>query len=603
MNMLDSLRVDGKINEWKSFGYDWRKSVSDVVVGSEKKSTTTESLLDIVKDLALRSKTGKVAIVSHSNGGLVAKYLVKNLVNIGKENLIDSIISVAVPYVGTPKSLAALLHGFEQSMAGGLILRASVARELGANMASAYGLLPSKAYFSTILSPTIAFASSTIAGINDGSYPTQIKTFDDQSAFVGDTYEVRPMPSTKDLSRPIRGNNLLLAASDVIHSILDPFVWPANIARLAVIGWNKPTPSGITYGEKITCSISPILFQKRCSVVPTHTISNSNGGDGTVLAPSAAYEAGTAVSVDLKGVDNIDKKSIDHANILESSVTQEIVRSTIEHGGIDSDLKNHIMSLPGVMIGEPDYISIDQADRALIVSTHSPVKPHIYDRFGNHTGEISPPVGIEEGLFTAYESKIPNSHFSITGDSDDSPETYITIPDDGQTYSVVLEGIGTGEFSFEIERRRAQQIMDSVEYSGLPITPLSIASTTIKSNDLLDDSPEPLASTSESLFIDIDGNGITDIKAEPNVKPDPVLFLESLKKTVLSMGLTLPKSKKIIQRIDRITDLYKKGKLKKAVTVATKIQKSLGHRKFRNLSAADREEILNLIEGFIGQFE
>src|SRR6185295_15310968 len=83
MKFLDGLAADGTIRGWKSFGYDWRKPIAEVVAGRTQRATTTESLVETVEALAADSKTGKVTLIAHSNGGLVAKYLVKTLAGMG----------------------------------------------------------------------------------------------------------------------------------------------------------------------------------------------------------------------------------------------------------------------------------------------------------------------------------------------------------------------------------------------------------------------------------------------------------------------------------------------------------------------------------------
>ncbi len=181
MSFLDGLVKNGTVNEWRAFGYDWREPVAEVVAGSEirqqAEATTTESLVRTVADLAAGSRTGKVTIVAHSNGGLVAKDLVKTLADSGKSNLIDSVISVAVPYLGTPAAIPKMLNGYDEAIAYGLIATEANMRGLGANMSSAYSLLPSRGFFSNVadaFKPTIAFASTTM------------DSFDAQSAFLAD---------------------------------------------------------------------------------------------------------------------------------------------------------------------------------------------------------------------------------------------------------------------------------------------------------------------------------------------------------------------------------------------------------------------------------
>jgi hypothetical protein len=92
--MMNGVVAEKHINSWLAFPYDWRMSIEDVVYGKTKFATSSVSLIDSVIELARGSKNGKVAIIAHSNGGLVAKLLVKALSEINKEDLIDQVIMI-----------------------------------------------------------------------------------------------------------------------------------------------------------------------------------------------------------------------------------------------------------------------------------------------------------------------------------------------------------------------------------------------------------------------------------------------------------------------------------------------------------------------------
>ena len=116
-------------------------------------ATSSPYVIQELKRLAKSSKTGKVTIVAHSNGGLVAKALMQKLGDAETAKLIDKVIFVAVPQVGTPQAIGALLHGYEQGLPKDWIsvfLSESTARTLAQNMSSAYNLLPSANYFASI---------------------------------------------------------------------------------------------------------------------------------------------------------------------------------------------------------------------------------------------------------------------------------------------------------------------------------------------------------------------------------------------------------------------------------------------------------------------
>src|ERR1035437_3855425 len=162
ISMMNGVVADGFINKWVASPYDWRYSVDDIA--STSGGLASSGLVSQIQSLASTSKTGKVTIVAHRNGGLVTNMLMKKLTDDGHAGLIDKIIFVAVPELGTPQAVAGLLHGDKQSIFGGFILNKSVARQLGENSPGAYGLLPSPDYFSGVSGSIISFATSTLSG-------------------------------------------------------------------------------------------------------------------------------------------------------------------------------------------------------------------------------------------------------------------------------------------------------------------------------------------------------------------------------------------------------------------------------------------------------
>ena len=631
MKFLDGMVAGGNMNEWSSFGYDWRKPIADVVAGPEKKATTTVSLVQTVIDMAARSKTGKVTLIAHSNGGLVAKYLTKTMADMGKDNLIDSVISVAVPYLGTPEAVGGILHGDDESLAGGWLLKQSVARQLGRNMSSAYSLLPSAKYFSAtlglattsslgsatnsnagsiVISPVIAFASSTPRNINNGSYPTSISSFADEASFMTDAKNVRNAPSTDDTESPIEGNKALMASAGSLHDMLDAFSWPAHIARWAILGWNALTTKGIIYhaSSNTTGDASAGGAQ---NFSPAHDAIQTNMGDGTVVTRSASYDDGTTTAIDLQtpGI-----KGTLHGNILESVATQGVVRDLLEDTPAAAK-ERAIMSIPGVTIGPLDY---SKERTVIVISTHSPIQPHVYDAAGNHTGETTRPAGMPLDILLTYEDGIPGSSFRVQAHNDTDYDTYITLPDDGTKYSVVLNGTGVGSFTYDVDRIRGGVTMDHAEYADLPVTPLTVATTTIQFAPT--DIPTPpgvpfgmasstFMATIQPLNIDIDGDGTTDIKAVQGSTTSPTTYWELMKKACATAfgsdkrGGKDAYCKGIGSRIDRIEDMIKKGRFKKMHDFGDKIGQYLKHRRAKSLSGDDKQEVGDMFDGFISQFE
>jgi len=600
MKFLDGLSADKTITEWKAFGYNWRKPIAEVVAGREQRSaywqtanaTTSDSLLETVNELAAKSKTGKVTIIAHSNGGLVAKELIRTLASMGEADLIDLVISVAVPYLGTPEAIVALLHGDDQALGYGFIATPSTMRNLGVNMASAYSLLPSKEYFSHVFGPTIAFASTTVKDFNDGSYPQAINSVDAQSAFIANLGNGRTAAASADTTLAINGNQALLAAADVIHGILDPFSWPATIGRWAVIGWNVATTKSVTYSERDNC---PGYYTNlKCNHVPTHYASTTIMGDGTVVAPSAAANSGTAVSMDLKAESQNEHDKFDHVNILESSTTQAAIKSIIVH--------QDIAKLPGVTLGEPDY---SKEPVSLVVSTHSPVELNIYDAEGNHTGPIPTPPQLAGNDFIQgmYESKIPGSKYT-SSESVDGHDSYIYLPDDlGKKYSVVVNGTNLGFATLDVQKQSGGTVLDSIEYSMYPVTPMSVATTSI-TNDPVGPDSSSLASSTPPLAIDLDADGTPDIMGLPNsgALPDATSSILAFKKMILALSGSDWRGAKLIQRVDRLFDRARNGKAKKGAG-DWHFDDTIGHLKIRGMAAPKKKQLLDLIERMIARDE
>ncbi|KKQ39547.1 MAG: Cell surface protein [Candidatus Moranbacteria bacterium GW2011_GWC2_37_73] len=76
MASMDNIVADGVINKWQAFAYDWRKPLEDVVDnGTKLEDGSVENVLDQIRNSAKESKTGKVTLIGHSNGGLLAKVI------------------------------------------------------------------------------------------------------------------------------------------------------------------------------------------------------------------------------------------------------------------------------------------------------------------------------------------------------------------------------------------------------------------------------------------------------------------------------------------------------------------------------------------------
>ena len=154
MAKMDELKSAGTINDWEPIAYDWRLSLDDLLthgrqIGDrlyytgELRATSTPYIIEELRRLAASSKTGKVTIIPHSNGGVLAKRLTETL---GPEasQLIDKMIFVAVPQTGAPEAVYIGMHG-QKVGPGGIAASRSVTRPFASTSPMFYHLLPSSA--------------------------------------------------------------------------------------------------------------------------------------------------------------------------------------------------------------------------------------------------------------------------------------------------------------------------------------------------------------------------------------------------------------------------------------------------------------------------
>lgn len=260
---MDQLVKSKIIESWKPAPYDWRYSPDTIleqgiVVGTSKGDIFTTNLVAEVLLLAKTSKTKKVTIVTHSNGGLVGKQLMIDLQRRKLDQYIDKIIFVAMPEYGTPQAITSLLYGHEQSIAGGLILSTSVAQQLGVNMPTAYTLLPSQKYFATGKTITL-------------------------------TNEMFQSKNLLNVSLNTRGvvNNTILHKADIFHQQVDSWIPPQHVDVFQIVGTGLLTVSGL-------------MENSAKEPLPTYTSS----GDGVVqdmyIQDSLTYNrTGKVFAVDL----------------------------------------------------------------------------------------------------------------------------------------------------------------------------------------------------------------------------------------------------------------------------------------------------------------
>ena len=584
---LDSLVQSGLIKNWFGYSYDWRKSIEDIAMGNENRLSETEGLVDLIISMASTSPTGKVSLISHSNGGLIMKYVSKILKDRGLSYLLDKTIGVGVPYLGTPSAIAGILHGDGQSIAEGLLLKQKVARDLGLNMSSAYSLLPSENFFQKAFGPTIAFASTSIKGLNNSQYPEKIINLEDQTNFILDKDNSRQY-NPKSLEVPAEGNSKLLALSLKIHSILDYLRWENLSDNWSIFGWNRLTTKGIKYDNKQKCKGSD------CGI--KHENEQTIYGDGTVTSNSSSYDSNNLVSIDLEKASKSEDRNIDHSNIMGASTTIKSIDKIIK-GNSDNSIKNEISKIDSASIGIP-YKNGDKA--FYLISTHSPVDLHVYDSRGKHVGINSLNSGdesIEPGFLTSYDQDIVGSSINFEENDDGTNETYIYLPNEiGQKYNIEIRGNNFGNFTYQVEKIVNENKVESQIYSNIPVSPFTIATTS-----LIALGDQPLNKATKDISLDFDGDGSTDQIANIKTQFDDYDFILKLRKIIDRDCPNISSCKNIKARLDKIQSKLKDSKSPNKQEI--KIAQLIGHKEFRKTNQKEKEKIYSGIEDFLKQFE
>lgn len=159
---------------------------------------------------------------------------------------------------------------------------------------------------------------------------------------------------------------------------------------------------------------------------------------------------------------------------------------------------------------DPDYV-VDPYLTGLwitpriAVAVHSPVELHVYDSAGNHVGPRS--IG-------GIDREIADSSYEIRGE-----EKFANMPA-GPSYRIVLKGLGTGTFDFDITETESDQVsvINEVHFLHVPVTPSMLAETTFMD-----------VNSSITLLIDVDGNGTIDKVISPVSSNHPLsLFVRTL---------------------------------------------------------------------------
>jgi pimeloyl-ACP methyl ester carboxylesterase len=470
MDFMDGLVEDGTINAWAPIAYDWRLSLPDIVNAGEGSGPIPLSfssyglppIREVLENLSQNSETGKVTIIAHSNGGLVAKQLMLTLGDEETARLIDKVIFVGVPQSGAPQALGALLYGYKEGLPWWFpgIVSTATAREFAENSPMGYHLLPSSAYFRDVdgAHAVARFDAEHSYAEERGAYGSVIDTVSELASFAlaKDGGREKPHPG-KYWDANVLNENLLAYAQSA-HEEIDGWTPPPGVSVYQIAGWGEDTVAGIEYYERCVLSVCAEMYR------PTFI----EDGDGVVPVPSALMmptEGRTASFwFDLMKYNDASPIDKDHGTLLAANEMQSHLEKLLSDS--DAATSEYISS----------SVSVPEAENRFRFFLHSPLTLEIRDASGN---------GIEE---------IPGATYGEFGDV-----KYISAPA-GPEYGIELHGYDSGTFTLEIQKLIGDEEVMEVAFVGLTSTPETIARIDIG------DGAEPVG----SLILDIDGDGSPD---------------------------------------------------------------------------------------------
>ncbi len=517
---LERLKSDKIVKDISLYAYDWRQSVEDIVKnGTQYPNGENKNPIEELERLADSSVSGKVTIVAHSNGGLLAKAIMQRLEILNMTDKVDNIIMVSSPQMGTPKAILTMLYGYDEKLPLPGLITNEEARQIVENMPGAYGLLPTQEYFNRAEYDIIDFESeNTKYKKYKDAYGNHINDYDEFKDFLLAKKDNRQKPDKDDVDNANILNEKLFDENIELQEELNNWTPPENVNVIQIGGWGLDTIKGIEYREKLRedCTMdmfgTPICttFNDFVTVLkPKYTVD----GDEVVVTPSSLAlvesENVERYFVDLFGYNKSDfwlSTNKEHKNILEINQLRSFISGIIKKHEILGDLPKYILD------NKPDNIdSVIEGSKhnatRIRMALYSPLDVHLYDNQGNHTG----PTTDENGNKT-LEINIPNSYYDVFS------EHKFVGWGGGSDVRVELAGYDTGSYTIKLEEISITDAGEKID-SHLTMKNLPTGENTKVTFAIPDTGLENIT----KLTADYDGDGINDYEIVPQINEEVTL--------------------------------------------------------------------------------
>ncbi len=483
---LEDWKDSEIIADYTVVPYDWRAELDNIlksgireqvdkIFAGEEASIVAGNLYNLIEELAISSKNGKVTVVAHSNGGLVIKQLISNLKNTNDQLLdkIDNVILVAVPQLGAPNSAFGILHGEDLDP----VMSQAVTRQLMNTMPFSHHLLPVNGYFDTVDNPLITIEPGDATNDWINNFEASISSQSDLHDFLS-VDSGREKPAFADLAKPEIVDNYLLNYAKTAEVVQRNFAPTTDMKVYQIAGIGLETPSSLTYFSDQECTKRSFFLCTEYSPKISYRVNMTIDGDNTVPVPSAlALEKDQQVemwwldlpsynSAGLFGSSNLNRK---HKDIFEVPDVINFVFNTIQ--ATNTLAYNYLSDT------EP---TLAEGER-LVFQLHSPLDMSVVDSNGK--------------VVSSSTIEIENSVYRRFGELQ-----YLSIPADVNA-TLLLSGLAEGSFTLDIEEVAGEEIIRHT-YSAIPSSTSTQVSLAIQTN---------VALGNALLEIDYNGDGEDDV--------------------------------------------------------------------------------------------
>ncbi|MCR4285313.1 MAG: hypothetical protein NUW00_00290 [Candidatus Kaiserbacteria bacterium] len=522
---LRDWKTEGVIADYATVPYDWRLRLDDLLKARLDSDTgrITYDVSGTLQDgylyqtlamLVASSTTGKVTIVTHSNGGLLAKTLLSALQNANDPlaGKVDALILVGVPQVGTPDAIVGMLHGTEIGP-NGVILSQEMTRRLMSTMPFAYHLLPNQNYFSGqgsgVSTPALTFEDGDMTTVWKNTFGSTVTDENALHDFLRKE-SGRAIPSVDDLLTPAVVDGVQFQYARMIEQLQDEWTPPTTMNVYQIAGVGIETPTGITYFTDRECvSRNPLKLFECTQYEPKlgYRINFAREGDGTVVMPSALAMSDSVENVERKW---LNLRSYNDDGVLGLENSNRVHKDIFEVDDVINFVKNTIQASSSVSYSylgdtEPQL----SAENRLIYYLHSPL-----DMF----------VTTQEGIVSSTTNTIRGATYRRYGEIQ-----YISLPkSSGASQVLTLNGQSEGSFTLEVEEWGSGVMSERHTYSGIPSDTSTKVIMTVPDETPVEDAV---------LEVDYDGDGAQDTVYDTEGEIATVVTYDTLTEAIRTLSL------------------------------------------------------------------